>query len=63
MADMRRIPITINGEHTHPVGYLFLADSITDEMVIDTNVSWCYDRTQGKLLEAALIPHPKMPGT
>lgn len=59
MGELRKIPITLKNDHEKVIGYMMLDDTVSDEELIDSSVSWAYFPSTKQIMEATFIPHPK----
>jgi len=54
---MRKIPVTINHDYEHIVGWLEIDDTaVPDEMLSDMFVSWQYIPAEHKIVQMTLVP-------
>lgn len=54
---MRKIPVTVNNDLEHIVGWLELDDNaVPDEMLSDMYVSWHYIPAEKKVIGMTLLP-------
>lgn len=53
---MRKIPVIINNDFGHIVGWLELNDTVDEKLLSDMFVSWLGDPVQDKLMAVSLVP-------